>query len=80
MEHARPPGELAVEGGPAERADAWRKWRKQFEVFLIASGVSKESEEIQASLLVNLIGPSGYEIFSTFTYLKDESEHKLKCL
>ncbi|CAG9089362.1 unnamed protein product [Plutella xylostella] len=80
MEHARPPGELAVEGGPVARADAWRKWRKQFEVFLIASGVSKESEEIQASLLVNLIGPSGYEIFSTFTYLKSESEHNLKCI
>ncbi|CAF4914950.1 unnamed protein product [Pieris macdunnoughi] len=80
MEHARPPGELMVEGGPAARADARRKWRKQFEAFLIASGVSKESEEIQVSLLVNLIGLSGYEIFSTFTYLKDESEHNLKCL
>ncbi|CAF4947713.1 unnamed protein product [Pieris macdunnoughi] len=41
MEHARPPGELAVEGGPAARANAWRKCRKQFEVFIIASGVSK---------------------------------------
>lgn len=31
-------------------------------------------------MLVNLIGPSGYEIFSTFTYLKSESEHNLKCI
>ncbi|KAL4708681.1 hypothetical protein ACJJTC_010626 [Scirpophaga incertulas] len=74
MEHARPPAELSLEGGPAMRSESWRKWRKLFEVFLKASGVSKEAKDVQASLLVNLIGPAGYEAYTTFTYQKGEKE------
>lgn len=80
MEHARPPAELVLEGGPATRSDAWRKWKKLFNVFLKASGVSKEPKEVQASLLVNLVGPAGYEIFTTFTYSEGESEDDIGCL
>lgn len=80
MEHARPPPELSIEGSPAARAEAWTKWWKQFEIFLKASGTIKETPDVQASLLINLIGPEGYEIFSTFTYAKDESAENLKCL
>ncbi|XP_052756325.1 uncharacterized protein K02A2.6-like [Galleria mellonella] len=50
MEHARPPAELSLDGGPAARSEAWRKWRKMFEIFLKASGVSKEPKEVQAML------------------------------
>lgn len=80
MEHARPPAELALDGGPAARSDAWHKWRKLFEVFLKASGVSKEPKEVQASLLVNLIGSAGYEAFTTFTFDEGESEDNINCL
>ncbi|KAL4720153.1 hypothetical protein ACJJTC_015080 [Scirpophaga incertulas] len=80
MEHARPPAELSLEGGPAMRSESWRKWRKLFEVFLKASGVSKEAKDVQASLLVNLIGPAGYEVYTTFTYEKGESEDDIECL
>ncbi|CAG9088221.1 unnamed protein product [Plutella xylostella] len=72
MEHARPPSELSLEGGPAARADAWRKWYKQFNVFMKASGACKEPKDVQASLLVNLIGPDGYDIYSTFKFIKEE--------
>ncbi|XP_063634829.1 uncharacterized protein K02A2.6-like [Cydia splendana] len=51
MEHARPPPELCLEGGPAARAEAWRRWYTQFQVFLKASGVCKETTDVQASLL-----------------------------
>lgn len=80
MEHARPPPELQIEGSPAARADAWQKWWKLFEVFLKASGVNKEPKDVQASLLVNLIGAEGYEIFSTFTFTKEQSADDLQCL
>lgn len=80
MEHARPPPELNVEGSAATRAEAWKKWWKQFSVFLKASGVSKEAKDVQACLLVNLIGAEGYEIFSTFTYTKDESAEDIDCV
>ncbi|XP_052746964.1 uncharacterized protein LOC128199832 [Bicyclus anynana] len=80
MEHARPPAELTVEGGPAARADAWRTWRRLFLVFLKASGVAKEPADVQASLLINLIGPAGYDVYTTFSYVKDEKEDDIECL
>lgn len=80
MEHARPPAELSLDGGPAARSEAWRQWRKLFEVFLKASGVSKEPKEVQASLLVNLIGSASYEVYTTFTFNEGESEDDIDCV
>lgn len=74
MEHARPPSELILEGGPASRGEAWQKWLQQFNVFLKASGVAKESSDMKASLLVNLIGSEGYDVYTTFKFIKDENK------
>lgn len=68
MEHARPPPELSLEGSPVGRADAWKRWKTQFKLFLKASGVHKEEIGVQASLLINLIGPEGFDVYETFTY------------
>lgn len=75
MEHARPPAQLTLEGGPASRADAWRRWLKQFQLFTKASGVYKENSDVQASLLINLIGPEGYDIYSTLKF-KNEADRE----
>ncbi|CAH2240988.1 jg19740 [Pararge aegeria aegeria] len=80
MEHARPPSELCLEGGPACRATACRKWRQQFFVFLKPAGVHKETTDVQASLLVNLIGSEGYDTYTTFKYTKDESRENIVTL
>ncbi|XP_045451661.1 uncharacterized protein K02A2.6-like [Melitaea cinxia] len=74
MEHARPPSELKIDGvgGPVSRADAWKKWKQQFLLFIKASGVYSESSSIQASLLVNLIGPDGFDIYQTFNFEREE--------
>ncbi|XP_045537629.1 uncharacterized protein K02A2.6-like [Papilio machaon] len=80
MEHARPPAELILHGGPAARADAWRKWYKQFQVFLKASGVHKSTKDVQSSLLVNLIGPEGYDVYTTFKFTKDEDAEDIEIL
>lgn len=77
MEHARPPSELLLQGSPTERAEAWRKWLRQFRVFIKASGVHKEPIDVQASLLINLIGSEGYNIYSTFKFTKDEDRDNL---
>ncbi|XP_059054674.1 uncharacterized protein LOC131848758 [Achroia grisella] len=73
MEHARPPSELRLEGSSVSRADAWKKWKIQFNLFLKASGVHKEEECVQASLLINLVGPEGFDVYETFTF-KSEKE------
>ncbi|XP_072945729.1 uncharacterized protein [Epargyreus clarus] len=79
MEHARPPVELCVDGSPVSRADAWRRWKTQFNLFLKASGVYKEEPAVQSSLLVNLIGPDGFDIYQTFT-LEDKERDDVTVL
>lgn len=34
----------------------------------------KESSDVKASLLVNLIGPEGYDVYTTFKFMKDENK------
>ncbi|XP_039755212.1 uncharacterized protein K02A2.6-like [Pararge aegeria] len=71
MEHARPPPELSVDGSPVSRADAWKKWKTQFQLFIKAAGVHKEDPAVQASLLINLIGSDGFDVYQTFTFEKE---------
>lgn len=82
MEHARPPAELNMEGagGPVSRGDAWRKWRQQFMLFVKASGVHTEPSSVQASLLVNLIGSDGFDIYQTFAFEKEDERDDVNVL
>ncbi|XP_073967423.1 uncharacterized protein [Choristoneura fumiferana] len=80
MEHARPPSELNLDGSPVSRADAWRKWKTQFELFIKASGVHKEETAVQASLLINLIGSDGFDVYQTFTFGKESDRDDVKAL
>lgn len=49
MKVQRPPSELCVEG------EAWQQWLRQFNVF-------RESSDMKASLLVNLMGSEWYDV------------------
>ncbi|XP_052751506.1 uncharacterized protein K02A2.6-like [Galleria mellonella] len=80
MEHARPPAELNMDGGPVSRADAWKKWKQQFMLFLKASGVASERSSVQASLMVNLIGPDGFDVYQTFTFDEDSERDDVAVL
>ncbi|CAK1554171.1 unnamed protein product [Leptosia nina] len=65
MEHARPPSALSMaEGGPVSRADAWKRWKQQFMIFLKASGVQTEPASVQ----------SGFDVYETFTFEKEEDK------
>lgn len=81
MEHARPPPELSLEGTSVGRADAWKKWKTQFQLFIKASGIFKEEKgDVQASLLVNLIGPEGFDVYQTFSFDNDSDRDNVESL
>ncbi|XP_047998343.1 uncharacterized protein LOC125235799 [Leguminivora glycinivorella] len=80
MEHARPPPELSTDGSPVSRADAWQCWKTQFNLFLKASEVVKEDAATQASLLINLIGPEGFNAYQTFDFEKEGDRDSIKIL
>ncbi|KAL4704105.1 hypothetical protein ACJJTC_016363 [Scirpophaga incertulas] len=75
MEHARPPPELCLEGNSISRADAWKRWKTQFNLFVKASGAHKESGDVQASLLINLLGSEGFDIYETLIF-EDEKQRE----
>lgn len=69
-----------MDGSSVSRADAWKRWKTQFMLFLKASGVHKEETGVQASLLINLIGPDGFDVYQTFTYQVDESSENVETI
>ncbi|XP_059046957.1 uncharacterized protein LOC131842442 [Achroia grisella] len=80
MEHARPPPELSMDGSPVGRADAWKRWKTQFLLFIKASGVHKEETGVQASLLINLIGADGFDVYQTFAFESDTQRDDVNIL
>lgn len=54
-------------------ADQWKDWFQQFQIFLIASGKSAETDERKINILLNLIGSQGIKIYNSFKKPKKRS-------
>ena len=59
-----PPDALDLDGSNV--SDTWRKWKKSFELFSLASGLSSKDEGIQAVTLLHLVGLGALEVYNTF--------------
>ena len=73
MEKFTPPGPLTFEGNIA---DKWKKWRQEFEFFLVATESDAKSHKIKSSILLTCVGQRGRDIYNTFTSV----DNKLKLL
>lgn len=62
---ARPPQELSSDG-PMDVN--WRSWKQQFLIFLKASGAVNKDQDYKASLLMNLMGSVGQQVFQNFNF------------
>ena len=49
-------------------ADAWIRWKQCFEVFSLASSLSKKGKKVQAATLLHVAGPEALEVYNTFTW------------
>lgn len=67
----RPPPQLNFSGNVSEN---WQKFKQRFELFMEATGKTKEDGKTQVAILLNLIGEDGIEVFNTFKLEKEESE------
>ncbi len=52
--------------------DEWPRWKKRFDQFRLASGLSDESEERQVSTLLYLLGSEAEDVLSSTGILADE--------
>lgn len=64
------PTKLRTEGNLAEN---WKQFRRQLDIFMIASEFSTKSHEIRIAVLLNIIGQDAIDLFDTFD-LTDEQK------
>ena len=72
MEKLRPPEQLNLESG--NLAENWRTWQQRFEVFSIASRLSKKSERVQVAMLLHVAGPKALKAYNAFN---EGDKHKI---
>ena len=70
----RPPGELdIIEGNVSEN---FKRWKRQFEIYLTASGVVEKSQETQTAILLYCAGAKVIEIYDNFVYAENGDKTK----
>ena len=57
---------IPPEGFDFAHPDSWTKWKKRFERYRSASGLSEKDEAVQVSALIYAMGDSAEEIFDSF--------------
>ena len=49
-------------------SQAWKRWKSEFDFFMIATASESKSEKVKSSILLTCIGEKGHEIYSTLTF------------
>ena len=68
----KPPDELSMDGNNVDAN--WKKWKKEFDIFMIATEADEKADNIKTSMLLNLIGSKGRELYETFTWTNDDDK------
>uniref|UniRef100_A0A6P7EX44 Uncharacterized protein LOC114324156 n=1 Tax=Diabrotica virgifera virgifera TaxID=50390 RepID=A0A6P7EX44_DIAVI len=69
-EYTRKPSTLNLEGS---LSDNWRKFKQNYNIYMVASEKNEKSSEIKANVLLSLAGEDAVELFNTFG-LEDEDK------
>ena len=77
MEQFRLPHTLSFQGNLAEN---WRRWKQQFDVYMVASGKIGKSDEVKAATFLHLAGPEALEVFNTLSFDSEADKKKLNKL
>ena len=74
MDKLDPPEPLSFEGNVREN---WRRWKQQFELYLVATESDGKSEKVKSSSLLTCIGKRASEIYNTLTFQIEEDKMKV---
>ena len=66
-QYFKPPDHLNYDT-PQELPTAWEKWKRDFTIFMEATESNAKADAVKVSMLLNLIGAKGVELYDTFTY------------
>jgi len=73
MDKLTPPEPLSLEW---KIADNWTRWKQHYEIFFLASSLSRKDAKIQAATFLHVAGADTLEVYSTFSW--EDVEDKLK--
>ena len=76
--HIPPVPQFSPTGEPSSVSQRWNKWKKSFQYFHIASGITSDSKK--KSLLLHLVGSGTQEIFDTLVNTGTTYEEALAAL
>ena len=73
-----PPARLDMSGNVAEN---WRRFKQQFNFYLVALKETESSDNVKNALLLTIAGPDTIEVYNTFTFVtadktEDGTENK----
>ena len=72
----RLPGHLNVTDGNV--SENFKKWRREFEIYMVASGSSSKDDKVQTAILLHCAGPQVLEIYDQFTWNPEVADQKDK--
>ena len=65
------PTQLSFKGNVAEN---WRRFKQNYEIYIVAAGHGRKSKKERACILLNLAGEEAVERYNSFTYNEDEDK------
>ena len=59
-------------------AETFKKWKRQLEIYMLASGASEKENATKTAILLHCAGPQVVEIYDTFVFDNDEDKDNPK--
>lgn len=56
-------------------ADTFKKWKRQFEIYMVASGAVDKENKTKTAILLHCAGPQILDVYDTFTFANDEEKN-----
>ena len=70
-----PPQLNVTEGNISEN---FKKWKRQVEIYLLASGASEKEDDVQTAIILNCAGPHVVDIYDQFQWTEaDDARYTL---
>ena len=76
MDNFKLPQQLDLHG--SNPAEAWKRWKQRFELFMLAKEAHKKDDKIKIAMLLSAIGEDGLQRFNYFTWRTEGDDPEKK--
>lgn len=69
MDYVKKVNNLVLDGNLNEN---WRRFKRNFDIFMVAAGVNKKPDEVKIATFLNAIGEDAVDVYHTFKFDNEE--------